>query len=152
MQSAKKLTVRHIELGEANVFIGIHHRHHKKVISHRFSLGAFNENQLVGVAVVSRPVAREIDQCNVVEVTRLCTDGTYNACSLLYGACRRAAKALGYKRIITYILEGEVGTSLKASGWIHDRTTAGGSWDTPSRRRTDKHPICPKKRYVVDLI
>ena len=100
---------------------------------------------------MGRPVARAIDQWNTVEVTRLCADGTRNACSFLYGACKRAAKALGYSRIITYILESEDGTSLKASGWNYSYTTVGKSWNSPSRQRVDKAPTCNKKLYEVVL-
>ena len=145
------LTVKHIELKEANEFVVTHHRHHKPVQGHRFSLACYDNERLCGVAIVGRPVARAIDQRNVVEVLRLCTDGTHNACSFLYSACKRAAKALGYQRIITYILESERGTSLEASGWKLEYTTRGGSWDTPSRRRIDKAPIEPKKLYAMYL-
>jgi hypothetical protein len=101
---------------------------------------------------VGRPRARRIDQINTVEVLRLCTDGTHNACSFLYAACRRAAKELGYERIITYILDSESGTSLKASGWNYCYTNSGGSWNVPSRPREDKAPICPKKLYEAKLV
>lgn len=128
-----------------------HHRHHKPTQGHRFSLACYDDDRLCGVAIVGRPVARKIDQYNTVEVLRLCTDGTHNACSFLYAACKRAAKALGYERIITYILESESGISLAASGWKYVYTNAGGSWDSPSRPREDKHPTCPKKLYECDL-
>lgn len=98
------LQIRHIELKEANTFVAKHHRHHKPVTGHRFSIGCFNGDILIGVAIVGRPIARRIDQYNTIEVLRCCTDGTKNACSMLYSACRRAAKELGYSRIITYIL------------------------------------------------
>lgn len=77
-----------------------------------------------------------LDDGLTLEITRNCTDGTRNACSMLYGACCRAAKALGYKRVITYTLQSEPGTSLKASNWIKTEENAGGGvWDVPSRRR-----------------
>lgn len=83
-----------------------------------------------------------------LEAIRLCTDGTENACSFLYAKAARVAKELGYKRIYTYILENESGASLKASGWTFDGETKGGSWNRPSRERTDKAPICAKQRWV----
>jgi hypothetical protein len=133
-----------IELADANAFVAEHHRHHKPVVGHRFSIGAVLGDQLVGVAIVGRPVARMRDDGLTVEVTRLCTDGTKDACSFLYGACARAAFALGFKRIGTYILATEPGTSLTAAGWRLIGQTSGGSWSRPSRGRTDKHPTQPK--------
>jgi len=141
------LKIKHIELKDANEFVTQHHRHHKAVAGHRFSISCYDGDHLVGVAIVGRPVSRCIDQYNTVEVVRLCTDGTKNACSILYAACRRAARELGYKRIITYILIQESGTSLKAAGWTYVYTTKGRSWDTPSRPRTNRHPTCDKKLY-----
>ena len=146
------LKVKHIELKEANEFVAEHHRHHKPTQGHRFSIACVNsDGVVVGVAIVGRPVARHIDQHNTVEVLRLCTDGTHNACSFLYSACKRAAKALGYERIITYILETESGVSLDASGWTYKYTNVGGSWNCESRPRTDKAPTCPKKLYEAIL-
>jgi hypothetical protein len=141
--SAKMTHVR-IELSDANAFVAEHHRHHKPVVGHRFSIGAVLGEKLVGVAIVGRPVARMRDDGLTVEVTRLCTDGTKDACSFLYGACARAAFALGFKRIGTYILASEPGTSLTAAGWRLIGETKGGSWSRPSRGRTDKHPTEPK--------
>lgn len=112
-----KLTVVPLDLGEANAFIVAHHRHHGEVVGHKFSLGAALGNDIVGVAVVGRPVARMRDDGLTLEVTRLCSDGTKNACSFLYGASARATFALGYKRIGTYILASENGASVKAAGW-----------------------------------
>ena len=106
-----------VELKEANVFIEAHHRHHKKVQGHRFSAGVADEMDVLhGVATVGRPTSG-LDPKAILEVTRLCTDGTPNACSMLYAATARAGKALGYLVIQTYIYEDEDGASLKASGW-----------------------------------
>lgn len=136
-----------IRLDEANGFVAQHHRHHKPVVGHLFSLGAVLGEQLVGVAIVGRPVARLRDDGITAEVTRLCTDGTRNACSFLYGASARAAFALGFERIGTYILSSEDGTTLKAAGWRQIGQTKGGSWSRPSRGRTDKHPIQAKMLF-----
>lgn len=100
-----------------------------------------------GVAVVGRPVARMLDDRWTAEVNRLCTDGTPNACSLLYAASWRAAKALGFRRLLTYILDEEPGVTLKAAGWRLTHHTDGGSWSRPSRPRDDKHPLNPKQRW-----
>ena len=145
------LTIRHIELSEANAYVTEHHRHHKAVRGHRFSLACYPDGRLCGVAIVGRPRSRRIDQHTTVEVLRLCTDGTRNTCSKLYGACRRAAKALGYDRLITYILENEDGASLRASGFSYCYTNRGGSWNQPGRPRTVQAPICPKHLYEIIL-
>lgn len=134
----------HLELNDANAFVEKLHRHHKPAVGHRFSVGLEHEGTLRGCAIIGRPVARMTDQRNTVEVVRLCTDGTPNACSFLYSAAARAAQALGYKKIQTFILESEPGTSLKATGWTRGHTTAGGEgWQSRPGRRTD-HPTDPK--------
>lgn len=155
-----RLRVRAVELVEANRFVAQHHRHHKPVQGHRFSLGAFEGDQLVGVAVVGRPVARNGGSpSTTLEVTRLATDGTRNACSLLYGAAARAGKALGYERIQTYILSTEPGTSLRASGWICEGEAGGGQWEHSGeiQLRLDGHtratdqPTGKKQRWARAL-
>ena len=138
------MTVERIGLDEANAFVATHHRHHKPVVGHLFSIAAAAGDKIVGVAIVGRPVARMRDDGVTAEVTRLCTDGTRNACSFLYGACARAAFALGFKRIGTYILKSEPGVSLTASGWRLVGEVRGRSWSTPSRPRVDKHPTQDK--------
>jgi len=130
-----------MDLEGANEFVLRHHRHHGKVTGHKFSIGAAIGENLVGVAIIGRPVSRIRDDGNTLEVTRLCTDGTQNACSFLYGASARAAFALGYSRIGTYIRKDEPGASLKASGWRLIGETTGRSWNTPSRPRKDKTDI-----------
>lgn len=139
-----KLTVERLELAEANAFVWEHHRHHKPVVGHVFSIGASLEGKIVGIAIIGRPVSRHRDDGVTAEVTRLATDGTRNACSFLYGASARAAFALGFKRIGTYILATEPGTSLTAAGWRLIGETAGRSWSVPSRPRVDKHPLQKK--------
>jgi hypothetical protein len=144
-----KLSAVPIDLAEANVFVRRHHRHHGRVVGHKFSIGAAFAGVIVGVVVVGRPTARMRDDGLTLEVTRLCTDGTKNACSFLYGAAARAAFALGYKRIGTYILASESGASLRASGWRLIAETKGGSWSRASRPRVDKHPTQGKLLYEV---
>lgn len=153
------IRVRAIELADANDFVERHHRHHRRAVGHRFSLGAFDGDRLCGVAVVGRPVARQCDQRRTLEVTRLCTDGTKNACSALYAAAARAGRELGYERIQTYILETELGTSLKASGWADEGAAGGGQWNHSDQaaplwggpnRRTDQ-PTCGKRRWAKSL-
>jgi len=135
-----RLALIPITLNEANAFVQQHHRHHRPVAGHKFSLGAVKDGQLVGIAIVGRPVSRVRDDGLTLEVTRLCSDGTKNACSFLYGAAARAAFALGYRRIGTYTLPGEGGASLRASGWKLIGGRGGGSWSRSSRPRHDRHP------------
>lgn len=133
-----------MDLEGANEFVRRHHRHHGEVIGHKFSIGAERDGILVGVVIVGRPVARRRDDGMTLEVTRLCTDGTKGACSFLYGAAARAAFALGFSRIGTYIRKDEPGTSLKAAGWRLIAETPGRSWSVPSRPRKDKTDLIPR--------
>ena len=138
-----------LTLREANQFVTDYHRHHPAVRGCKFAIGLENEfGELVGSAICGRPVARFMDNGTTLEINRLCTDGTRNACSMLYGACCRVAKAMGYKKVITYILETEDGASLKASNFEYVYTTEGGSWSRPSRKRDESAPICRKKLYA----
>lgn len=147
----KTLTPCPITQRQAAEYITAKHRHHKPARGDIFRIGAEIDGQLVGIIQCGRPSARCLQDGRTVEAVRLCTDGTENACSFLYAKAARVAKELGYKRIYTYILENENGASLKASGWLFDGMTKGGSWDTPSRRRTDKAPTCKKQRWVKYL-
>lgn len=136
-----------MSLKQANEFVSSLHRHHKPVHRDKFRVGAVKNDKIVGVVQIARPVARGLDDGETVEVVRLCTDGTKNACSFLYGKAARISKEMGYKKIVTYILENESGDSLKAAGWKYEITTQGGSWDTPSRRRETNAPTCKKQRW-----
>lgn len=145
------LKLTSVSLKEANAFVALNHRHHKPVVGHKFSIGCTENGQLVGVAIVGRPVSRYLDDGLTLEVNRLCTDGTYNACSFLYGSAARAAKALGYQKIITYILDTENGTSLRAAGWNCAGLAGGKEW---TGKRKPPEPICPaqmKYRYEKAL-
>jgi hypothetical protein len=141
----RRLTIVPLALEHANEFVRQFHRHHQPVVGHKFSLGVVDdEGGLRGAAIVGRPVARGRDDGLTLEVTRLVTDGCDNACSAMYAAAWRAAKAMGYLRIGTYVLASEPGTSLKAAGWKVLYEVPGRSWDTPSRPRDDKHPTVAK--------
>ena len=122
-----------VSLKDANAFVAAHHRHHKPTRGHKFSIGCAAEGRLVGVAIMGRPVSRYLDNGLTLEVTRLCTTDEKNACSMLYAAAARAAKAMGYKKIITYTLESEPGVSLRAAGWKCTGIAGGKRW-TGSRR------------------
>lgn len=142
------LRIRPLTLKQANDHVAALHRHHKPATGHRFSLGCFEGDRLVGACIVGRPVARMTDQNNVAEVTRLVTDGTKNACSILYAAAARAADAMGFERIQTFILESEPGTSLRASGWVLDGVSGGGEWGRKNRARENDQPTEKKTRWV----
>lgn len=160
-----KLTAVPLELKTANEYINARHRHHGPVIRDKFRVGCINEKgELVGVAQCGRPVSRRLDDGKTIEVLRLCTDGTENACSFLYSRCARIARELGYDKIITYILMTENGASLRASGWkCEAENVGGGSWNRPSRARdlidkqisifgdAPKYSTEKKKRFYKDL-
>jgi hypothetical protein len=148
--AAPRLSLRPIGLREANAYIEAVHRHHGSTRGHKFSVAVEDQaEQLRGVAVAGRPVARGLDDGFHLEVLRVATDGTPNACSMLYGAVRRAAIAMGYRpeNVVTYTLESEDGGSLRAAGWKLAAQTAGGSWDCATRPRADRHPTEPKLRW-----
>jgi len=136
------LTIVPLSIDAANEFVRQYHRHHVPVIGHKFSIGVCDDQgTLRGAAIIGRPVSRVRDDGLTLEVTRLVTDGCPNACSAMYAAAWRAAKAMGYLRIGTYILATEPGTSLRAAGWKMLYETPGRSWSVPSRPRVDKHPL-----------
>jgi len=141
------LMVQPISLKEANAYVSLHHRHHKPVVGHKYSISCVDgDNILHGVAIVGRPVSRYLDDGLSLEVNRLCTDGTKNACTILYGAAWRAARAMGYRRIFTYILETENGASLRAAGWHCDGQAGGKNWTGERYRQEEMFPLM-KIRY-----
>lgn len=136
-----------VTLREARAFVTEHHRHHRAPQGGLFAVGVADGERIVGVAIVGNPVARALDDGWTCEVTRLCTTGERNACSILYAAAWRAARALGWRRLITYTLAEEGGASLRAAGWRCVGETSGGSWSRPSRPRVDMHPTQAKLRW-----
>ena len=143
----RPLTIVPIGFDEARAFVAAHHRHHRPPVGHKYSIGVSDGERIVGVAIVGRPVSRMLDDGITLEVTRVATDGTRNACSALYGACRRAAWALGYRRLVTYTLAEEGGASLRGAGFRCLGTAGGGSWNRRSRPRVDTHPTQGKLRW-----
>ena len=142
---SKTIKARRIALREANAYVEQYHRHHGKVAGHKFSIGAYKDGQLVGVAIVGRPTGRYLDDGKTLEVTRLCTDGTKNACSFLYNASARTARKMGYSKIITFILQSESGTSLRAASH-----PARGAWIEIGAWRITKEftGVAPRKGCV----
>lgn len=144
------MEVRPIEFSVASAFVKAFHRHCKPTVGHIFSIGCFIRGRLVGVAVCGRPVARKLDDGATIEINRLATDGTRNACSKLYAASRNYARAKGFKKVITYTLMSENGASLRASNFILEAENVGGkSWSSC------RSFVCPsgqlKKRWSYIL-
>lgn len=142
-----RLQIVPCNISDAKSFVDQHHRHHKAPIGGLFAVACADGDSVVGVAIVGRPVARMLDDGFTAEVTRLCSLGVKNAPSMLYQACWRAARALGFRKLITYTLESETGHSLIASGWKKIAEVKGRSWHCPSRPRVDKHPLQNKIRW-----
>lgn len=137
-----------INLREARAFVSAHHRHHPAPRGCKFVVGAARAGSIVGVAIVGRPVARQLQDGWTAEVVRLCVlEGERNACSLLYGACWRAARAIGYRRLVTYTLPAEGGASLRGAGWTLIGEAGGGTWSRRDRPRVDMHPTQTKLRW-----
>jgi hypothetical protein len=152
-----------VSLTEARRFIAEQHRHNEPPVGHKASVGIADDDEtLRGVGVLGRPLARKSDDGRTLEVYRVATDGVRNGCSMLYGALVRVAWSLGYRRVLTYTLEDEPGSSLRAAGWTHDGIHGGGDWATdtqPNRLNASekptlfyppKMPTGPKVRWVIE--
>lgn len=144
-----------MSIKEARAFIARHHRTHKrlKVIA-RFAVGAARDAEVVAAAITGNPKARELQDGWTAEVVRVCSidarpDGEHAscACSMLYAASWRAARALGFRRAVTYTLPEEGGASLRAAGWTLIGEAGGGSWSRRERPRVDDHPTQIKLRW-----
>jgi hypothetical protein len=137
-----------VSITEANDFVEIFHRHHGKVTAARFAVAVSDGETIRGVAIVGNPVARHLCDGWTLEVNRCCTDGVKNGCSILYGAAWRIAKAMGFRRLITYTLVSEGGTSLRAAGWKCLGERKGGSWNRPNRPRNEKRIL---QKYLWEV-
>ena len=135
-----ELVVQPITFREACAFVRELHSHHKPPVGCKFCVAVSSRGEVVGVAIVGRPIARMLDDGWTAEVTRCCTDGTKHVASKLYAACRRAAFGMGYRRLITYTLGSERGTSVRAAGWTEIGRAGGGGWSRAARPRVDDHP------------
>ena len=147
--------IRPITLATAKEFVTAHHRHNKAPTGHKFSIGLYYGEGLVGVAVVGRPIARHLDNGLTAEVTRTCTLGDRNANSRLYAAAWRAAKAMGYTKMITYTQADETGASLRAAGFVlTEELPARKSWSESSvKMKSKKDPVgnggVPRRRWEI---
>lgn len=146
-QEYARLAVVPCSIQDAKRYIDEHHRHHRPPVSGLFAVAVASDANICGVAIVGRPVSRVLDDGWTAEVTRTCTDGTKNVCSMLYAACWRAARALGWRKLITYTLDTESGTSLRAAGWRVVGKVDGRSWNCAARPRVDAHPTQDKLRW-----
>lgn len=144
------MKIRPITLKAASEFINAYHRHHKATVGCKFAIGCYDGDQMVGCAVCGRPVARHYDNGTTLEINRVCTNGKRNVCSMLYGACCRIAKEMGYTKVITYTLESEDGASLKASNFKCEGIAGGVKW-TGVRDRGQNIPHELKKRWVKEV-
>ena len=149
-ETSVKLELQPLNFGEACAFVLAHHRHHRPPIGHKFSIGVNDGSKIVGVIIVGRPVSRHLDDTWTMEVTLCSTDWTPHVASKLYAAAWRACRAMGYKRLITYSLATETGTSLKAAGWRIIGSTPGRSWSCPARPRIDHHPLGQKTLWEAE--
>lgn len=147
MASGVMLRLTPITIRDASSFVTEHHRHHRAPQGGLFAVAVSVSEDVVGVAIIGRPLARMLADGWTCEVTRVATLGHKNACSMLYGAAWRAARALGYRRLITYTLSHEPGVSLRGSGWTCIGECGGGSWSRTSRPRVDSHPTQVKIRW-----
>jgi len=141
------LTLVPCTLKAARAFVEQQHRHHRAPHNALWAVAVSDGERICGVGIVSQPVARMLNDGWTAEVSRVATDGARNACSMIYGACWRAARALGYRRLVTYTLPEEGGASLRASGWTVIGEAGGGSWSRESRPRVDLHPTQVKLRW-----
>jgi hypothetical protein len=142
-----------VTLKQSNDFVRTLHRHNKPVAGQKFSVGLAFKGELIGVAIAGRPVSRFLDNGTNLEITRVCTNGFPNACSMLYAACRKAGGALGYKHIYTYTLIEEGGASLRAAGFRNEGKAGGSStkWHNREGRTVDpvgNDLVGGKRRWV----
>jgi hypothetical protein len=146
---SERLALAPITLRQAQAFVVRWHRHSRPVRGAKAAIAATLGARIVGVAIIGRPVSAGIQARGVptVEITRVATDGTRNACSFLYGAARQLGRALGYRHVVTYTRPDESGASLRAAGFVVAGTVPGASWSRPARPRVDYEPWQGKLRW-----
>ncbi|MCK9549167.1 XF1762 family protein [Aquamicrobium sp.] len=146
-----------LTLREANDFVEQWHRHSSRTSNDggKFAIGMEHNGQLVGVAIVGRPVARLLQVPGAAEVLRLCTSpaAPKGAASKLYARCRRIWQQMGGTTLHTYTLKRESGASLRGAG-IHEPSAEvePQQWDRPSREREERDIYeQPKWRWTEHL-
>lgn len=145
------LTIKPIHLKPAREYVRQYHRHNIPPVGGKFAVSCYDGDRLCGVAICGRPTARRSDSGVTLEIYRNCTDGTYNACSKLYGACCRIAKGMGYQRIVTYTLESENGASLRASNFTFEGMAGGVAWTGTRHRDYYISPEEMKNRWAREV-
>lgn len=147
------MTIKPITLKAANEYVNRHHRHHNGTAGCKFAISVYDDDTLHGVAICGRPVGKYLDNGTTLEINRVCTDGTKNACSKLYGACCRIAKEMGYEKIITYTLQSEDGASLKASNFICEGVAGGIHWTGQRNpdRKSYQLSLFNNEKYAAEL-
>jgi hypothetical protein len=142
-----------IEKKDADIFVAAHHRHHDPVKRDKWLFGVVDDDgKLIGVLHAAKPIARMLDDGKTIEIVRCCSDGTKNLCSFMLGRARRIAAAMGYHKMISYILDSEMGTSYKAAGWHKEADTRWHTWNTRQRPRSTTAPQCNKQRWALILV
>jgi hypothetical protein len=142
--------IRPILVAPAKEHVLANHRRLKRLAGAMWAIGCFDGEALVGASVVGRPSARSAQQLGRLELIRMAViEGHPNACSMLYGACARAARAMGAVDLWTYLHGDEPGTSVKAAGWIFVGMTAGGEWDRILRPRVNALDSKPKQKWCA---
>ena len=150
---AKELSIIPLSLKEANEFVTKYHRHNKKCAGHKFSIGAVYKNEIVGVVIVGRPVARKLDNRFTLEINRNCVLDTApkGTCSFLYSRAIKIWQTMGGKKIITYTLETESGSSLKAVNFNKETTVQtfkkNTGWTTRTNRIWQEVQATPRIRW-----
>lgn len=142
------LSARAVAFRDACALVNMYHRHLASPVGHLFSGGVFDGELMVAAVIVGRPLACAQQDGRTVQILRVATDGTRNACSKAMGWAMAQAQQRGYERMLTYTLAHEPGGSLRAVGFIEDGLTRGGTWSSPGRPRQDRHPTQPKRRWV----
>lgn len=141
-----------LKLREANQYVAKFHRHSIPTSGCKFAIGLTEKDDLIGVAICGRPIARLLDDGKTLEVLRVCTDGTKNSNSFLYDKCRKIAGLMGYSKVITYTLQSESGSSLKALRAVPVSRIAPQTWDRPNRKRKDQSVYSqPKIRWEIPV-
>jgi hypothetical protein len=146
-----------LSLRAANDFVEKHHRHSSRTSNDggKFAIGLELDGELVGVAIVGRPVARLLQQPGTAELLQCCVKegAPVGAGKKLNARCKRIWQLMGGTRLVTYTLASESGGSLSGSGFTREADVPGRQWNGSKR---GGRPIAskPKTRWgcVLPLV